>query len=90
MSISPTTYEQLFLTKEFVMFWQKNIGAKAILKMLVKLTTNMKASYYFYFLLRVTKHRILEENFSRAKVIPDPESNSSSGIQEVILLIEIL
>ena len=49
MSISPTFYEQLFCTKvfraaylylrlRFVDFWQKEIGAKAALKMLVKLS----------------------------------------------------
>ena len=49
MSISPTFYEQLFHTKVlcsafmclqfgFVIFWQKDFGAKAAHKMLVKLT----------------------------------------------------
>ena len=47
--ISPTFYEQLFQTKvfraafmylycRFVLFWRKEIGAKAACKMLVKLT----------------------------------------------------
>jgi len=49
MSISPVFYEQLFNTKVlcsafmcaqigFVIFWQKDFGAKAAHKMLVKLT----------------------------------------------------
>jgi hypothetical protein len=49
VSISPLFYEQLFHTKalcaaimclqfEFVIFWQKHFGAKAVHKMLVKLT----------------------------------------------------
>jgi hypothetical protein len=49
VSISPIFYEQLFCTKAFcaafmrlqfgfVMFWQKDFGAKAAQKMLVKLT----------------------------------------------------
>ncbi len=49
MSISPIFYEQLFRTKVFraalmylqfgfVIFWQKDFGAKAAHKMLVKLT----------------------------------------------------
>ena len=52
VSISPTFYEQLFCTKvfwaaflylhcRFVIFWCKEIGAKAARKMLVKLTTGM-------------------------------------------------
>jgi len=52
VSISPTFYEQLFLTKVFyaaslylqfgfVFFWLKNIGTKAACKMLVKLTTGV-------------------------------------------------
>ena len=50
MSISPTLCEQLFCTKVFcpaslylqygfIIFWQKEFGAKAVPKMLVKLTT---------------------------------------------------
>jgi hypothetical protein len=49
VSISPTFYEQLFHTKVicaafmcvkfgFVIFWQKDFGANAAIKMLVKLT----------------------------------------------------
>jgi len=49
LSILPTFYEQFFHTKVFctaflnfqfgfVVFWQKNIGEKAVRKMLVKLT----------------------------------------------------
>jgi hypothetical protein len=49
VSISPIFYQQLFHTKVFcaafmclhigfVIFWQKNFGAKAAHKMLVKLT----------------------------------------------------
>jgi hypothetical protein len=49
VSISPIFYEQLFHTKDFcaaftclqfgfVIFWQKDFGAKAAHKMLVKLT----------------------------------------------------
>jgi hypothetical protein len=49
VSISPIFYEQLFCTKVFcaafislqfgfVIFWQKDFGAKAALQMLVKLT----------------------------------------------------
>jgi hypothetical protein len=50
VSISPIFYEQLFCTKVFcaafmciqfgfVIFWQKDFGAKAAHKMLLKLTT---------------------------------------------------
>jgi len=51
VSISPTFYEQLFHIKVFfatflflqfgfvIFFWQENIGAKAVCKMLAKLTT---------------------------------------------------
>jgi hypothetical protein len=49
VSISPTFYARLFRTKvsreaflyldlRFVLFWRKNIGAKAARNMLVKLT----------------------------------------------------
>jgi hypothetical protein len=49
VSISPIFYEQIFCTKDFgaafmclqfgfVIFWQKDFGAKAANKMLVKLT----------------------------------------------------
>jgi len=52
VSISPIFYEQLFCTEVFctaflliqfgfVIFWQKNVGAKAVCKMLVKLTTGV-------------------------------------------------
>jgi hypothetical protein len=52
VSVSPTFYEQLFSTKVFcaafqhlqfgfVIFWKKNIGAKAPCKMLVELTTGL-------------------------------------------------
>jgi hypothetical protein len=52
MSISPIFYEQLFRTKVFsaafmclqfgfVIFWQKNFGAKAAHKMLLKLTPGL-------------------------------------------------
>ena len=51
MTISPTFYKQLFYTKVLraafctdglglYFFWQKEIGAKAARKMLVKLTPN--------------------------------------------------
>jgi hypothetical protein len=55
VSISPIFYEQLFCTKpfcaafmslqyRFVIFWQKDFGAKAAHKMLVKLTPGWKGS----------------------------------------------
>jgi hypothetical protein len=55
LSISPTLYKQLFHTKEFcksflylqfdfVIFWQKNIGAKASSKVLVKFAQGKKSS----------------------------------------------
>ncbi len=54
MSIPPIFYGQLFRTKvfcvaficlqfEFVFFWRKDFGAKAALKMLVKLTPGNRA-----------------------------------------------
>ncbi len=53
VSISPIFYEQLFCAKvycaafmclqfRFVIFWQKDFGAKAALKMLVKLTPGQR------------------------------------------------
>ena len=62
VSISPTFYEQLFCTKVFfaaflylqfgfVIFWQKEIGAKDVHKILVKLTTSV--DYYKPYFLAV-------------------------------------
>jgi len=55
LSISPTFYKQLFQTKVFctaflcselgfVIFWQKNIGAKAAHKVLAALILSMRAA----------------------------------------------
>jgi len=48
VSISPTFYELLFCTEVIFKtgnFWQKNIGAKAAHKMLLKLTTGKVSAY---------------------------------------------
>jgi hypothetical protein len=53
VSISPKSYARLFRTKalreaflyldsRFVLFWRKNIGVKAVRKILVKLTPDLK------------------------------------------------
>ncbi len=59
VSISPIFYEQLFLMKVFcatfmcllfgfVIFWQKDFGAKAVHKMLVKLTPGGRNWQFIY------------------------------------------
>jgi hypothetical protein len=60
VSISPIFYEQLFRMKVFcaafmclqfgfVIFWQKDFGAKAAHKMLVKLTPGVFLATFFVF-----------------------------------------
>ncbi len=70
MSISQIFYKQLFHTKVlcaafmclqfgFVIFWQKDFGAKAAHKMLVKLTPDWaKFRHLGYFLLNQPKEAI--------------------------------
>ncbi len=68
VSISPIFYEQIFCTKvfcaaficlqfKFVIFWQKDFGAKAVNKLLVKLTPGAIA-YYTYQLSSLLQKRV--------------------------------
>jgi hypothetical protein len=54
VSISPTFYEQLlykncFAQLRFVIFWQSDIGANAIPKMLVKLIADLQVLPNFFY-----------------------------------------